>query len=58
MNSDIEFLKERFRKLATPLDPVPTDTKPVLKKISGIRFHDVRFLWNTVYVWCRGYRYR
>jgi putative hydrolase of the HAD superfamily len=38
MKSDTEFLKERFRKLATPLDPVPTDTKPVLKKISGIRF--------------------
>jgi putative hydrolase of the HAD superfamily len=38
MNSDIEFLKERFRQLARPLEPVPTDTKPILKKIGGIRF--------------------
>jgi putative hydrolase of the HAD superfamily len=38
MTPDTEFLKERFRKLAVPLDPIPTDTKPVLKKIDGIRF--------------------
>ncbi|PWN05287.1 HAD family hydrolase [Rhodohalobacter mucosus] len=31
-------LKQRFRKLSSPMDAIPTDTESSLQKLSGIRF--------------------
>ena len=38
MPEDINLLKKRFRKLSEPVDQKPTGTKPVLKKMNGIRY--------------------
>lgn len=49
MQTDIKFLKERFKTLAGPLSPVPTGTDPKLKKLEGIRFMIFDF-YGTLFI--------
>jgi putative hydrolase of the HAD superfamily len=49
MQTDINFLKERFKTLAGPLRPVSTETQPKLRKLEGIRFMIFDF-YGTLFI--------